>query len=34
MQLSQKQNMFLYIFAFSQFTFNFEHLQEKDDPHG
>ena len=34
MQLSQKQeNIPDFIFAFSKFRFNFEHFQEKDDPH-
>ena len=34
MQLSQKKKSFLdFPFAFSAFRFNFEHFQEKDDPH-
>ena len=34
MQLSQKRNIFSnFFFAFCKFTFNFEHFQEKDDPH-
>ena len=33
-QLSQKKKVFRdYFFAFSKFTFNFEHFQTKDGPH-
>ena len=33
-QLSQKQKKFSeFFFAFSKFRFNFEHFQEKHDPH-
>ena len=33
MQLSQKQKKFspFFLFAFSKFSFNFEHFQKKDD---
>ena len=34
MQLSRKQKGFYQFFpAFSKFTLNFEHFQEKEDPH-
>ena len=34
MHLSQKQQTFSQVFsAFSEFRLNFEHFQEKDDPH-
>ena len=35
MQLSQEQKSFskFFFFAFSKYTFNFEHLQKEDDPH-